>query len=139
MEYVTHHRFREIAMCGERLNIPYGTKLDTVGIALVTQEGKPVCYSTSENAKRYFARNDDGKGLERGKLTHAIAYSSRERKGADGRRQRFTDSEIEMLERDWSRWLRDDVDVILFNEDFFSAEPEELQRLADALGIKTRR
>lgn len=139
MKYVTHHRFKGLALCNEQLNIPYGTELHTEGYSLITPEGKAVCYWTSENAKLHFARNDDGRGLERGALTYAIAYSQRERHGADGRRQRFTDAEIEMLERDWGHFLRQDLDVVLFNEDFFAAEPEELQKLAAALKIKARR
>ena len=74
-----------------------------------------------------------------GALTYAIAYSNRERYSAEGRRQRFSDEEIEMLERDWGHFLRQDLEVILFNEDFFAAEPEELQKLADALKIKVKR
>ncbi len=139
MEYITHHRFKAIAMCGGRLNIPYGTKLNAADITLVTQEEKPICYITSENAKRHFARNNDGRGLERGKLTYAIAFAPRERKGTGGRRQRFTDAEIEMLERDYSHWLRPNLDVVLFNDDFFAAEVEDLQKLADKLGIKYKR
>lgn len=44
-----------------------------------------------------------------------------------------------MLEREWAHFLRQDVEVILFNEDFFAAEVPELQKLADALHIKVRR
>jgi len=44
-----------------------------------------------------------------------------------------------MLGRDWAHWLRQDVDTIIFNEAFFAASPEDLQRLADALKIKIRR
>ena len=91
MNYVTHHRYKELALCGERLNIPYGTELHTEGYSLVLPDGREVCYSTSENAKKHFARNDDGRGLERGALTYAIAYSNRERYSAEGRRQRFSD------------------------------------------------
>ncbi|MBO5501389.1 MAG: hypothetical protein J6J43_03530 [Oscillospiraceae bacterium] len=139
MIYVTHNRFKELAACGETLNIPYGTELKTAGQFIITKEGKPVCFATSENAKKHFARNDDGMGLERGKLTWAIAYSQRVRKGENGRVQRFTDQEIELLEREWAHFLRQDVEVILFNEDFFAAEVPELQKLADALHIKVRR
>ena len=135
MKYITHHRFKKLAICGERLNIPYGTELETAGDFIVTQEGKAICYSTSENAKLHFARNDDGKGLKRGKLTYAIAYGKR----AKGNGFRFSESEREMLERDWPHFLRQDVDALLFNETFFSAEPEELQKLADAFKIKVRR
>lgn len=134
MKYVTHHRFKELALCGERLNIPYGTELDTEGYSIVMPDGRVICYSTSENAKKHFARNDDGRGLERGALTYAIAYSRRDA----GNGFRFSEAEAEILTRDWGHFLRPDVDVILFNEDFFAAEPEELQKLAAALKIKTR-
>lgn len=134
MKYVTHHRFKELALCGERLNIPYGTELDTEGYSIVMPDGRAICYSTSENAKKHFARNDDGRGLERGALTYAIAYSRRDA----GNGFRFSEAEAEILTRDWGHFLRPDVDVILFNEDFFAAEPEELQKLAAALKIKKR-
>ena len=135
MKYITHHRFKGKTACGEMLNIPYGTELDTVGDFIVTLDGKPICYATSENAKRHFARNDDQCGLERGKLTFAIAYASRKKsKGF-----RFSESEAKMLEQEWSHFLHKDVDTILFNENFFNAKPEELQRLANALNIKVRR
>ena len=88
---------------------------------------------------RHFARNDDGQGLERGRLTWAIAYSRRVRTGPNGRQQRFTEEEIELLERKWAHFLRQDVEVILFNEDFFAAAVPELKELADALHIKVRR
>lgn len=139
MKYITHHRFKELALCGERLNIPYGTELRTEDNSIVMPDGRHICYSTSENAKLHFARNDDGRGLERGALTYAIAYSQRDRRGASGRKQRFTDAEIEMLERDYGHWLRPDTEWLLFNEDFFAASPEELKVLADALNIKVRR
>ena len=47
--------------------------------------------------------------------------------------------EIELLERKWAHFLRQDVEVILFNEDFFAAAVPELKELADALHIKVRR
>lgn len=137
MKYITHHRFKELALCGKRLNIPYGTELETIGYNIITQDGQAVCYWTSENAKLHFARNDDGCGLDRGKLTYAIAYSPRIQHAANGnRQQRFSDVEIEMLESDWSHFLRKDVNTILFNEYFFAADVEELQKLANALHIK---
>lgn len=134
MRYITHHRFKETAVCGRRLNIPYGTELESVGDFIVTRDGIPVCFVGSENAKLHFSRNDDGRGTERGKLTYAIAYGRR--RGEEG--FRFTDSEKKLLRRNWSRFLRRDVDVILFNEAFFAAEPEELGGLAEALGIKIK-
>lgn len=139
VRYITHNRFKGLAACGEQLNLPYGTELETVGDFLVTAEGKAVCFDTSENAKRHFARNDDGRGLERGALTWAIAFQERVRFGENGRKQRFTDEEIGTLERRWSRFLREDTETILFNEDFFAAEPEELRRIADEVHIKVKK
>ena len=137
MEYIVHHRCRELSAAGDRLNLPYGTRLNTIGDFIATAEGGAICFTTSELAHRYMARNDDGRGLERGKVSWAIAYSRRERRSDDGRhRQRFTDREIEMLEREWSRYLVPDAETILFNHAFFEAEPEELLPLARALNIK---
>ena len=135
MTYITHHRFKETALCGDRINLSYGTELECTGETLVTSDGRSVCYCTSENAKRHFARNDDGKGLERGQLTYAIAYSSRNA----GNGFRFSEDEANLLTRDWSHFLRTELDFILFNDDFIAADVEELQRLADKLKIKMRR
>lgn len=138
MKYVAHHRYRGLDAGGRPMNVPYGTEYDTIGGFIATPEGRGICFPTSEVAHRYFAVNDDGQGLERGALTHAIAYSSRKRKWPDKSVHRFSRAEVEMLQRGWDRWLRQDVDTILFNDDFFAAKPEELQRLADALKIKIR-
>ena len=131
MEYIVHRRFKKVSMIGERLNLPYGTVVmaDDNGV-IRTADGVPICYAASENAKMYFARNDDGNGLERGKLTYAIAYAPRNSKF------RFTDAERRMLSRDWQRFLRSDTDTILFNDDFFAADVGELRRLAGALNIR---
>ena len=139
MKYVVHHRYRGRDAGGKPMNVPYGTEFETIGDFIATPEGRGICFTTSEEAKKYFAVNDDGRGLERGAITHAIAYSQRERKWADKSVHRFSEAEVEMLEREWGHWLRQDVDTILFNNDFFAAQPEELQRLADALKIKVRR
>ena len=112
MKYITHNRFKKLAACGEAVNIPYGTEMETAGDFIITTEGKPIW---------------------------AIAYSQRVRTGPNGRQQRFTEEEIELLERKWAHFLRQDVEVILFNEDFFAAAVPELKELADALHIKVRR
>ena len=131
MDYITHRRFRQTAICGE-LNLRYGTKLTNNNNVLTLEDGRAVCFATSENAKTYFARNDDGMGLERGKLTYAIAYGKR--KGVEG--YRFTEAEREMLAEDYTHWLRQDVDFLLFNQAFFDAPVDELRELAKKLKIK---
>lgn len=139
MKYITHHRYRDTALCGKRLNIPYGTELTVTGDCLITPDGQAICFRHSENAKQHFAINDDGMGLIRGALTCAIAYSQRDRTGPDGKWQRFTEEEIAILQRDWGRYLRQDVDVVLFNDDFFCAPVEDLLKIAAALNTKTKR
>ena len=138
MKYITHHRFRGLAVCGDVLNIPYGTELTAEGDFLMTAEGKSVCCISSENGQRHFVLNDDGKGLERGALTYAIAFGTRRRRCGNGA-YRFDHREREMLVRDWGHFLRRDVDFILFNDEFFTAQTEELERLAAALDIRIRR
>ena len=140
MNFITHHRFKGIAACGEHMNIPYGTELDTAGDFIITPDDKAICYQTSENAKLHFSRNDDGRGLERGVLTWAIAYGQRRRESkSEMGVYRFSDEEREMLTKEWPHFLREDCDFILFNDRFFAAPVEELQKLADALNIKIRR
>lgn len=139
MKYITHTRYRGIDILGNQLNLPYGTELELSDNFIALQDKTPICFPTSEVAKMYFARNDDGCGLERGVLTHAIAYGQRSKKCSDGSIHRFSDEEAEMLKNQYNHWLRQDTDTILFNDDFFAAQPEDLQRLADALEIKIKR
>jgi hypothetical protein len=136
MQYIVHHRMRDIVATGKKMNIPYGSTFETIGDFIATADAQAICYITSEMAYEFFARNDDGKGLERGKLSYAIAYKNRVRYSATGRRQRFTDEEIELLETHWSRFLRDDTDTIRFNRSFFEADPAELAAMAKMLQIK---
>lgn len=135
MKYITHHRFKGIAMNGTNVNIRYGTELELKKGFIITPDGTPICYPTSENAHLHFARNDDRNGLERGALTYAIAYSVRNA----GKGFRFTDQEIEMLTKYWSHFLRQDCEYILFNQSFFDADVQELRALASALNIKPKR
>lgn len=131
MNYITHHRFRANAICGE-VNLRYGTRLIREGGMLCLTDGRAICFASSQNAKEHFARDDDGQGLERGRLTHAIAFAPR--KSEQG--YRFSEAEREMLAQDYRHWLRQDTDMILFNDDFFAAPVNELRELAKRLKIK---
>ena len=137
MEYICHHRFKGITAGAGEMNIPFGSKFQTIGKFIATPDAKGICYITSDAAYRHFARNDDGKGLKRGALTYAIAYAKRERKHKDGHVFRLSEGEIEMLMRDYPHFLKD-TETILFNHVFFNAEINELQELAAALGIKIK-
>lgn len=72
MEYITKKRARFEGICGP-VNLPYNTILELdAGSGIIFYQGKPLCCATSQNAHDYLARNDDGQGLKRGKLTDAI-------------------------------------------------------------------
>ena len=140
-EYITHRRFKGVAVCGVKMNIPYGTKLYAAGNFIISNDKKAICSATSFNAHKYFAVNDDGKGLERGKLSHAIAFGKRRTlcHTPDGHGCcRFSEDEQNMLRREWGHFLKQDFDTILFNHSFFIADVEELQKIADALKIKIK-
>lgn len=124
MDYICFNRFKQKALCGE-VNIPYGTKLDEVNNA-ISYCGNPICYTKSQNAYDYFARNDDGKGLERGKLTTEIIKLLNNRK--DGKYQDRWDriwGDLSLLK--YKRPEHDDY--WLWNYDFFNASIEELNRI----------
>lgn len=70
MQYVTFTRFKGMAICGA-VNLPALTLVDLRGNMLYWND-KPLCLCTSENAYKYFARDDDGQGMDRGRLTTSI-------------------------------------------------------------------
>ena len=124
MDYICFNRFKKNALCGE-VNIRYGTKLDETN-NVISCCGNPICYIKSQNAYDYFARNDDGKGLERGKLTAEIIKLLNNRK--DGKYQ-------DRWDRIWGdssllKYKRPEHDDYwLWNYDFFNASIEELNRI----------
>ena len=71
MRYIVTRRFRGKAICGE-VNLPYGTTCEEHDGILVLEDGRRLCAVTSQNAYDFFSRNDDGNGLERGKLVEEI-------------------------------------------------------------------
>lgn len=138
MKYVAHRRYRGLDAGGKPMNVRYGSEYETIGDFIATQEGRGICFTTSETSRQYFARNDDGRGLERGKLTYAIAYGKRAVLNEDGYYYRLSDDERAILRRRWPHFLMEYEDTVLFNHAFFNAEPEELREIACALKIKVR-
>ena len=62
IQYIAHHRCRIKTITNKEVNIPYGTSL-TCHNGVIYQCTKPICFNTSENGHKYFARNDDGNGI----------------------------------------------------------------------------
>lgn len=79
MQYIVHRRYKGLCMSGP-VNIPYGTICEEKD-GTIYHDGRPLCYDSSEDACQFFARNDDGLGLQRGKLTQGIQKALRLRPG----------------------------------------------------------
>ena len=124
MDYIAHTRFRGKALCG-RVNIPAGTKCRESG-GVILYGGGAVCAARSENAHQYFARDDDGCGMERGRLTRQI------QKTLQKRDKHYQDR--------WDRIWADPIcqkykrceheDFWLWNHEFFNAPIFDLRHIA---------
>ncbi|MBP1737548.1 MAG: isoaspartyl peptidase [Oscillospiraceae bacterium] len=139
MRYIVHHRFHGTAICGP-VNLPYSTACESFG-EYVMWCGEPICAVSSQNAKEHFAVNDDGHGLERGSITHRIAFEQ------FGLREQQSPDYWERWAFVWSdgslrRYKKTEIDDFwLWNDLFFCALIEELRRIDKLLDLKniTRR
>lgn len=128
MNYIVHARFKGKAICGE-VNLPALTEVELKDNMLYWQD-KPLCVITSENAHKYFARNDDGNGMERGRLTQEIM---RTLANTDDKYQ-------ERWDKVWDdaicqKYKRTEyADYWLWNTAFFNASIEDLQHIYQLIG-----
>ena len=127
MEYITVKRFKRNGI-GGHFNIPYGTRLEKRDEALWHQ-GKVVCAARSAAAHQYFARNDDGNGLERWKLSHAIIDTL----GGFGS-ERWEPIFSDELAKKYRR--SEHANYWLWSDDFFNAPLDDLKNLAKLAGVK---
>ena len=130
MKYIVHKRFRSKAICGE-VNLPAMTETESIG-DIITYNGQPLCLDTSENAHQFFARNDDGNGILRGKLTQAIQKTLAKRdKNYQARWDRVWDDPA------CQPYKREEfADYWLWNHAFFNADIDVLQHIAKLVGAK---
>lgn len=70
MEYIIYKDFNGKAICGE-VNLPKGT-ICTEKNGRLYHGTDELCLKNSQRAFDYFARNHDGRGLERGELISTI-------------------------------------------------------------------
>ena len=129
MRYIVTRRFRCNAICGP-VNLPYGTEVSSDG-AFLTVNGEKLCSITSQNAYDFFSRNDDGMGLERGKLVHDIR-STLERRDAKYQARwdkLWSDDVANRLRR------KDSPDFWIWSFDFYNADISDLRHIADLIGI----
>ena len=123
MEYICYKRFKQTAICGN-VNIPYGTVLAAEN-GIISNNGKPICYTKSQNAYDYFAINDDGKGIERGKLTADIISTLAKRDAKHQARWDKVWADLSLL-----KYKRPEhADHWLWNHDFYCAPIADLERI----------
>lgn len=131
MKYVAHREYNgdTLTRPEKTIQIPKGATLELNG-EILYYDGEAVCLKNSYYGHRYFARDDDGRGLERGELTYKIAFEPR---FSEGTGFRFSDEERKIICDEYSHWLKKKIMVILFNNDFFAADVDELQKFADRI------
>ena len=129
MEYITHRRFKRNAICGE-VNLPFGTLCEERDGVIFRGE-LPLCFSGSENAHQYFSRDDDGNGVERGKLTQAIQKNLAKRdSGYQARWDKVWDDRV------CQKYKRtDSEDFWLWGHAFFNADISDLRYIANLVGV----
>lgn len=135
MEYIVTKRMKKVCLSGP-VNLAYGTVCEDRGDGIIVRKRDqlPLCGIRSQDAYDYFSRNDDGAGLERGRLVNDIMYLLRvpmtEDPAAHERRQR-------RWERVWRaqelhRFKRPEhEDHWLWNFDFFNADIPDLKHILE--------
>lgn len=132
MKYIVHRSFKSKAICGE-INLPANTEVQCENGVIFCNKGI-ICSSHSENAHQYFARNDDGHGLERGQLTQAIQKNLSKRDGEyQSRWDKVWDDSIC---QDYKR--SDYTDYWLWNDEFFNADIDVLHHIAKLVGANVK-
>lgn len=132
MNYITIQRAKFLGITGS-VNIPYGSLIYCEKGYLFTSDAV-VCSDHSQNAYDYFARNDDGNGLERGKLTQIIIKTLAKRnKGYQARWDKIWEDEL------CQKYKRKEyADYWLWNHEFYNAPIEDLQYIAKLVGVTYR-
>lgn len=132
VQYIAARRARFSAIGGP-VNIPYGTSVEAVD-GFLERDGLRLCAVTSESAHKYFAKDSDGNGLERGALVAAI-IARLEKKG-DGHQDRWDKVWGDSLCQKYRR--PEHEDFWLWNYDFFNAPVADLRYIAQLIGARVR-
>ena len=130
MKYVVHRRFKKDALCGP-VNIPAMTELECEN-GIIIYQNSMVCYEECETAHQFFARNDDGNGMERGMLTQAIIkkLSSRDEHYQERWDRVWDDPTCQPYKRE------DDDERWVWSHKFFNADINVLRHIAKLVDAK---
>ena len=130
--YIARKRARFSAF-GVPVNIPWGTPLE-VRDGFIYFGEQPLCTVTSDIAYAYFTQDDDGRGLERGKLLEAILARLRPTTEGDAGQPRSNRILDDSLRQKYRR--PEHEDYWIWNYDFFNAPVEDLRHIANLIGAK---
>lgn len=130
MEYITIKRARLVGISGP-VNLPYGTAVQCED-GFLYHDGAWICGDHSQNAYDYFARNDDGNGIERGELTKAIRKAL-EKRDADYQ-TRWDKVWADSLCQKYKR--PEHADFWLWNFEYYNAPIPDLRYIAKLVGAK---
>ncbi len=129
MDYIAHKRFKANGLCGA-VNLPANTVCHCEG-GVISHLGDEICWHKSQNAHQFFARNDDGQGMLRGKLTQSIqrTLAKRDEHYQDRWDKVWEDAICQNYKREGDdRWL--------WNHEFFEADILTLKHIAHLVGVK---
>lgn len=134
MDYITIKRYKRNDASGQ-FNIPYGSVLKEFNGQLF-YNNKRVCSDHSAVMREYFARNDDGNGLKRGKLTQSIVNKLKIRLGET---QEEYDKRWEPVWNDpvCEKYHKDHCEnMFLWSIEFYNAPLLDLYHIAALVGAK---
>lgn len=130
--YIARKRARFKAF-GVPVNIPWGTQLEERE-GFIYLGGQPLCTVTSDIAYAYFTQDNDGRGMERGKLLEAILARLRPRDERDDCQSRWNLIWADSLCQKYRR--PEHEDFWIWNYEFFNAPVEDLRHIAGLIGAK---
>lgn len=132
MKYITVKRFKRNGI-DKHFNIPYGAYLEKRDDGALYYDNNVVCIARSAAAHEYFARDDDGRGLERSALSHAIVDKLAPHQ-FDSMQERNEYWQIIWDDSTCQKYRRPEhLDYWLWNDDFYNAPISDLQYIFNLL------
>ena len=130
MDYIVIKRFKGQAISGI-VNLPYGTELQSKN-GFIIHGDLPICSVRSQNAYDHFVVNDDGMGLERGRLIQAIIRTLIQK---DALHQERWDK-VWNCPRCKKYKRKEFADHWMWNHEFYNASIADLRHIAKLVGAK---
>lgn len=113
-------------------NLKIGDVVLGINNVLLSKDGDFLCRLHSQDGITYFAPDFDGRGMERGKLTHFLAH----RPLNEG--NRYTVEECIFIVENYPEFISkehwEEIGVLLFNDDFYRGDIDKLKQLIEDLG-----